>query len=244
MAADSAALALARTLASYDGAIQMLDGTCGDKTAMSFLSRRRHDLVRIMRNANPEVHRTLEEERSRAMNEMHAMHRENRAADQKRHEEAEEKKAKEAQAKAEADERRAKRKRLEDIALGTDREWKPHDFGTAEQFTKQHVKNMQEALQRLHMRAPALPEELEARWPHFLETWPQTLRSQRGPTTGATFLHLIRYCLHDLGSHAVENPALKTKRPRTKEEGDTKAFEKFVREHTRVKLSHAGALML
>ena len=109
--ADDCALRLAQTLASYDSAISLVEGTGIDASASMFLQRRKHDLARSMRNADPVLHQTLMEERDKNIARRTELHKMLRAEDRKRQVAAEVKKAKEAIAKAAADERRAKRKR-------------------------------------------------------------------------------------------------------------------------------------
>ena len=63
--ADDCALRLAQTLASYDSAISLVEGTGIDASASIFLQRRKHELARSTRNADSGLHQTLMEERDK-----------------------------------------------------------------------------------------------------------------------------------------------------------------------------------
>ena len=216
-------------------ALSLVEGTGIDASASMFLQRRKHDLARSMRNADPVLHQTLMEERDKNIARRTELHKMLRAEDRKRQVAAEVKKAKEAIAKAAADERRAKRKRLEEIDLGTDRHWQAEDFGLAASFTAEHRANIRLALRRLQMRSPTLPEEVQAVWKRFLEEWPQRVREKRGIGAGQYLLRRFECVLDELGQHAVQNPALDTKKPRSSNPGNAKAFETFVREEMKMK---------
>ena len=85
------------------------------------------------------------------------------------------------------------------------------------------------------MRSPPLPIELEAVWDTFSAQWPQRMREKWGPATGKAVLTRLEYVLDALGKHAVCNPALKTKKPRSSHDGDAVAFTTFVSEQMKLK---------
>ena len=97
-------------------------------------------------------------------------------------------------------------------------------------FTGDHRRNIREALDRLKLRAPPLPEDLEAIWETFRQDQPRRLREKYGVKLGAVLIDRLRHVLEELGSHAVMNPALPSKKPRVAKGGNPKAFELFVRE--------------
>ena len=233
-------------MAQYDTAISALDvdDFCADRRALGFLKHRKQELVRSLRGADSSVHKMLEEDRKRTQALINAKHVEMRKIDKEKAREADQRRQQEALEKAVAEERRLKRKKMDDIALGTDREWTVADFNSPERMTKEHEKHIREALERIRIRAPSLPDELQANWKHFLEVWPQKMRSEHGVKAGAVIINRISNVLQDLGRHALLNPALSSKRPRSKAAGDSEAFNNFLRQHMLAKPVHSGILVL
>ena len=65
--------------------------------------------------------------------------------------------------------------------------------------------------------------------------WPHRVREKRGVGVGAYLLRRFEMVLDELGQHAIQNPALETKKPRSSNPGNAKAFEAFVREEMKMK---------
>ena len=116
------------------------------------------------------------------------------------------------------------------LALEFDRKWTATDFGHLKYDSKKlptsAAANFREALERVRLRAPPLPDNLSAQWAVFLcEFPPHWWRTAKAP--GLTFLREIKEVLRDLGSHALRDPG-GGKLPRSKEDGDPNAFANWV----------------
>ena len=96
---------------------------------------------------------------------------------------------------------------------------------------KEVIANYREALERLRLRAPPLPDDLGALWSDFVaefpDWWLQGHKAKLGNTGGKIFLDLLSKIIEDLGKHCLTNLAKKPK-PRGKE-GDHHAFAKWMR---------------
>ena len=226
---------MARTLATYDDAVDMIQARSEDPCASIFLARRKHDLERTLRNADPGLHDFMEKYDKERTTKRDAMHKELRKEDAKRLAEAEKKKKEDALKNQQKEEAAIKRKREEEIRMGTDISWNPHSFGTAAKFTAEHKKNIQDALRRVKLRSPALPEELEANWKYFLQTFPDRARAEWALATGKWFHNELIGVQNALGKHYFQNPSLPSKKPRADSGGDPLAFETWMRQQMALK---------
>ena len=112
--------------------------------------------------------------------------------------------------------------------------WKPQDFGHGLAHDakpgKAVIANYRTALERLKIRAPALPEDLLVRWDDFIEEFPdywlQKKKTKFG-SAGLRFIDTLKAIIKDLGEHCLENPGSKPK-PRGKG-GDPNVFAAWVR---------------
>jgi len=118
------------------------------------------------------------------------------------------------------------------------RNWKPVDFGhglphdAEKKEYKVVIANYREALERLRLRAPPLPDDLTALWGDFVAEFPDWWLQQHktrssGNTGGKLFLDFLLKIIDDLGKHCLTNLANKPK-PRGRD-GDPQAFAKWVR---------------
>ena len=217
--------------------------SCNDPASTAFLRRRKHDFERSLRGADTSLLTVLADEREEQRALASAKHKELWAADQERERERQKKKKSDEEKKTREEAERDKKRRLHQLALGTDRSWRPYDFGTNLAFTGEHRRNIREALDRLKLRAPPLPEHLEAVWANFREDYPRRAREKWGVKLGKVFLTNLEFVLDALGSFAILNPALKSKKPRVASGGDPAAFARFVAQELKIKAGD-GAIQL
>ena len=241
--ADADALRFAKTVSSYDTAIDVVRESCNDPASMAFLRRRKHDFERSMRGADASLLKALADERERLQAQASAKHKELWAADKQREVERQAKKKVDAEKAALVEAERDKQRRLHLYSLGRDRSWKADDLGTNTAYTGAHRRNIREALDRMKMRSPPLPDHLEAVWPRFREDYPRRAREKWGVKLGKVLLTNLELVLDALGSHAIENPGLKSKKPRKASGGDPTAFAKFVSQELKLKAGD-GAIQL
>ena len=213
----------------------MIEARSEDPCASIYLARRKHSLQRVMRNADPALHEFMENYDKERTTKRNAMHNALRKQDAEKQAKAEKKKQEEALRKEKNEEEARKRKKLEEIHMGTDHSWKTHEFGTKDKFTAEHKKNMQEALCRVKMRSPELPEELEGNWKHFVKEFPERARAQWGIGASQWLHDELIGVLKVLGKYALHNPSLPSKKPRAESGGDKLAWENFVRRQMETK---------
>lgn len=243
MAADSDALMIAKSMSGFDDAIEMVEQVCGDPSSAAYLRRRKHELERSVRGHDPALQAVLATERKEQEEKRRQMQKALWVEDKIRERQREEKKKKEEDKKQQDEASREKKKRLRELELGTDRMWTPQDFGTNLAFTGDHRRNIREALDRLKLRAPPLPDELQAVWNRFREDYPVRLRAQYGVKLGKVLLTNLAMVLNDLGQYALENPALKSKKPRAVSGGDPKAFEVFLRDQLKLQPGSSSVVL-
>ncbi len=70
--------------------------------------------------------------------------------------------------------------------------------------SRAHHANRQMALERLRLRSPPLPLELEARWVSFKVRYSQRLAFQHKAAVGVTLLQIIRRVMNALGAHLLD----------------------------------------
>ena len=242
-AADSDALMIAKAMSGFDDAINMVEQLCGDPTSAGFLRRRKHELQRSVRGCDPDLQAVLAHERKAQEKTRLAMQKKFWVEDRERDSKRAEKKDKDEEKKKQEEASRAKKKRLRELELGTDRTWTPQDFGTQLAFTGEHRRNIREAMDRLKLRAPPLPDELQAVWHRFREDYPMRLRGEFGQKLGVVLLTNLSVVLIDLGQYALQNPALKSKKPRAVSGGDPKAFENFLRHQLKLKPGSSSVVL-
>ena len=138
--ADAGALRLAQAMAGYDAAIASLEVNIDDSSAALFLRRRKHDLTRLIRGEQPQLSATLEQEREATLAKRNALHKKLRREDREREIQREKERAHKLEKEKAAEDAKLKRKQLEQLQLGTDRAWKPDDFGLADKFGPEHKK--------------------------------------------------------------------------------------------------------
>ena len=116
------------------------------------------------------------------------------------------------------------------------RSWTAKDFGQGlphdQTANKKVIANYREALHRLRLRAPPLPDDLSALWDAFLEEFPdwwlQQHKRKLGNIGGTVFRDACQKIIDSLGKHCVRDPA-KTGAPRSSKDGDANAFASWVR---------------
>jgi hypothetical protein len=80
-------------------------------------------------------------------------------------------------------------------------------------------------LERLKLRAPPLPAEIEALWPHIRNNYCRQVALFHNEYVGGYLVKEVNRVVDELGKHLNHpDPAVKV----SKKAGDPKAFERFV----------------
>ena len=129
------------------------------------------------------------------------------------------------------------------MALLIDRDWDATDFGQgAKSLTRDAEANIKEVLERLRLRCPELPADLDCRWEHFLSRYPSFLWAKYTGAIGAVLREQLLDILQRLGALALRSPGLPHNRQRrAMPDGDPDAFANFARRHLDV-LFHEGSV--
>ena len=232
--------ALAEKLAEYDSAIQYASQNLQDEILARQARDRKQEYWRVARHMDPEVIAAASAEMQKKHDELEEVRRRIREEDAKREAERQDRRDAERLRKEKAAAKTAEGKMRQDLYMSLDRPWDPQDFGQGSKMLSAAVaKNIREALQRCRLRAPPLPDDLDAMWTMLLDRYPAHLRAQHGPGMGIAFVNRLKALAKDLGGDFKHRPlsAAPSRAPRAASSAasaasaaaNPKAFAEFVR---------------
>ena len=180
---DLVCVQLADALADYDRMFEIAR-SLKDARAMHLIAQCKDTSRSLHRHLDPAVRAELDKAQAEATQQRDALRKRLREEERVAFEAAKKRKLAEAEKKAAAEERKLEREKLDQLRLQIDTKWHEKDFGQGlpegpkgqepdfRKVAKVEIVNYREALQRLRIRAPELPDHLAAQWADLLQEFP------------------------------------------------------------------------
>jgi chromosome segregation ATPase len=173
----------AEALLEYDRMFEIAS-KLKDQRAMHLIAACRESRSKLHRCLDPDLKRALDEQRLEANRKRDELRLKLRAEEQEQKDVARKRKEADLKKKEASAKARDERDRLERLRLQIDKKWHEKDFGHGltcssrgalpdfPKVAKAEISNYREALERLKLRAPALPDHMEAQWDDLVEEFP------------------------------------------------------------------------
>ena len=182
-----------------------------DPVAMMNIQQCKEDYVKLHNRLDHDVKLKLDERLAQSISEREAMRKRLRAEDAQAILDRKKKKLADNQKKEAAAKKTAEKMQEAKLLLELDKRWNEKDFGQGlpegpggagpnfKKVAKKEIANYQQALERLRLRAPALPEHLAAQWEDLLSEFPlywlETHRGKYGNNAGRRFMERLQALL-------------------------------------------------